>query len=70
MFVLCRPVQVEAYATGWSLHLRGPTTYLNKITKRPVWGGQGPYKDSRASDDIDEVSSWKLLKEAWWPRAA
>jgi hypothetical protein len=48
------PVQVEAFATGWSLARKSPTKCLNKITKPPVWGGQGPYKDCRATDDDDD----------------
>jgi hypothetical protein len=31
-----------------------PTKCLHKITKPPVWGDQGPYKDSRATDDDDD----------------
>jgi hypothetical protein len=27
--------------------------WLNKITKRPVRGDKGPYKDCRANDDDD-----------------
>jgi hypothetical protein len=27
---------------------------LNKITKPPLLGGQGPYKDCRATDDDDD----------------
>jgi hypothetical protein len=27
--------------------------YFNKFTKPPVRGGQGPYKDCRATDDVD-----------------
>jgi hypothetical protein len=52
--VLCYPVLVEAFATGWSLVQRSPTVCLNKITKPPVWDGQGPYKDCRATDDEDD----------------
>jgi hypothetical protein len=44
-------VEVEAFATGWSRVQRSPTECLNKITKPRVWGGQGPYKDCRATDD-------------------
>jgi hypothetical protein len=44
-------VQVEAFATGWSLVRRSRTKCLNKITKPPVWDGPGPYKDCRATDD-------------------
>jgi hypothetical protein len=50
--MLCCPVEVEAFATGWSLVQRSPPVCLNKITKpQCVWGGQGPYKDCRAIDD-------------------
>jgi hypothetical protein len=52
--VLCCPVQVEAFATGCSLVQRSPTKCSHKITKPPVWGGQGPYKDCRATDDDDD----------------
>jgi hypothetical protein len=31
-----------------------PNKCLNKITKPPVWDGQGPYKDCRATDDDDD----------------
>jgi hypothetical protein len=31
-----------------------PTKGLTKITKPPVRGGQGPYKDCRATDDDDD----------------
>jgi hypothetical protein len=31
-----------------------PAECPNKITKPPVWDGQGPYKDCRATDDDDE----------------
>jgi hypothetical protein len=34
--VLCCPVKVEAFATGWSLVQGSPTKHLNKITKPPV----------------------------------
>jgi hypothetical protein len=27
---------------------------FNKITKPPVWGGQGPYKVYRTTDDDDD----------------
>jgi hypothetical protein len=40
--------------TGSSLVQRSPTKCLNKITKPPVLGGQGPYKDCRATDDDDD----------------
>jgi hypothetical protein len=47
---------VEAFATGWSLvHQRRPTMFLNRNTKPSVWGGQGPYKDCRATDDNDDM---------------
>jgi hypothetical protein len=39
---------------GWSLLQRSPTMCLNTITKPPVWGGQGPYKDCRATDNDDD----------------
>jgi hypothetical protein len=46
---------VQAFATGLSLVQRSPTKYLNNITKPPACGGQGPYKDCRATDgDGDE----------------
>jgi hypothetical protein len=58
MFVSCvymlSCVGREAFATGWSLVQRSPTVCLNKITKPPVWDGQGPYKDCRATDDDDD----------------
>jgi hypothetical protein len=47
--------QVEAITTGWSLVQRSPTDFLNKITKPPVWGVQGPYKDS-SDDDVNWYS--------------
>jgi hypothetical protein len=63
--MLCCPVQVEAFATGWSLVQRRPTVCLNKITIPPVCGGQGPYQDCRATDDDDDdydsLSYWKTL---------
>jgi hypothetical protein len=52
--VLCCLVYVEAFATGWSLVQTSPTMYLNKIMKPPVWGGQGLYKDCRATDEDDD----------------
>jgi hypothetical protein len=42
--------------------VQSPTNCLNKITKPRVWGGQGPYKDCRATDDDDNddmcLGSW------------
>jgi hypothetical protein len=52
--VLCCLVSVDTFAAGWSLVQRSRTKCLNKITKPPEWGGQGPYKDCRAIDDDDE----------------
>jgi hypothetical protein len=49
--VLCCPMRVEAFEMGWSLVKRSPTKCLNKITKPPMWGSWGPYKDSRATED-------------------
>jgi hypothetical protein len=40
--------------TVWSLVQRSPIKCLNKIKKRSMWGGQGPYKDYRATDDDDD----------------
>jgi hypothetical protein len=56
-------VQVEAFAMGWSLVQKSPAKCLNKITKPPVWGGQGPYKDCRATDDNgdDDESNMQSL---------
>jgi hypothetical protein len=51
--VLCCPVYVEAFATGWSLVERSLTKCLNKI-KKPVWRAQAPYKDCRATDNDDD----------------
>jgi hypothetical protein len=48
--VLCCPM------TGWSRYQ--DTECLNKIKKPPVWGGQGPYKDCRATDDDDFHMGW------------
>jgi hypothetical protein len=42
---------VEAFATGWSLLQKSANICRNKITKPPVWGGQGPYKDRRATEE-------------------
>jgi hypothetical protein len=52
--MLCCPVSVEAFATGWSLVLRSPTKCQNGLQKPPVWGDQGPYKGCRATDDDDD----------------
>jgi hypothetical protein len=46
-------VHVEDFATGWSLVQRSPTKCFHKITKPPAWGGQGPYKNCRATDKDD-----------------
>jgi hypothetical protein len=64
--VLCCPVWAEVFATGWSLVQRSPTVCLNKITKPPVWGGQGPYKVCRATaaaadDDVMIVKRLSLF---------
>jgi hypothetical protein len=54
-------VEVEAFATGWSLVRRSPAKRRYKITKPPVWGGQGPYKDWGATDDDDDdYGAYKL----------
>jgi hypothetical protein len=39
---------------GLIIRPRSLTKCLNKITKPPVWGGQGPYKDRRVPDDDDD----------------
>jgi hypothetical protein len=52
--VLCCPVLVEAFATRRSVAQMNPTKRLNKITKPPVWDGQGLYKDCRVTDDDDD----------------
>jgi hypothetical protein len=52
--MLCCPVYIEVFATGWSLIQRSPAEYPNKITKPPLWGGQGPYTDCWATDDDDD----------------
>jgi hypothetical protein len=41
---------------SWPLVQRSPTECLNQITKPPVWGGQGPYEDCRATDEDDEYN--------------
>jgi hypothetical protein len=46
-------------AKCWSLVQESPTKCLNTITKPPVWGGQGPYKDYRATDDDDDYYTYK-----------
>jgi hypothetical protein len=53
----CVVLSCVAFATGWSLVQRSPTSCLNEITKPPVWGGQGPYKDCRATGGGD----WKIM---------
>jgi hypothetical protein len=53
--VLCCPVPVEAFATGWSLVQRSPTKCLKQITKPPVSRGQGPYNDCRTTDNDDYI---------------
>jgi hypothetical protein len=45
------PVYVVVFATGWSLVQGSPAKCFNKMTKPPVWGGHGPYKQCRATDD-------------------
>jgi hypothetical protein len=37
--------------TGLSLVQRNPTKCRNKITKPPVRGSQGPYKNCKVDDD-------------------
>jgi hypothetical protein len=60
--VWCCPMQVEVFATSWSLVQRSPTKCPNKITKPSVWGGQGPYRDciaaATAADDDADYSQW------------
>jgi hypothetical protein len=34
---------------------RSPTRCLNKIMKPLAWGGQGPYKDCRTTDDDENI---------------
>jgi hypothetical protein len=58
---------------GLSLYIKGlqpannsskgvlPKENRNKIKKSPVWGGQDPYKDCRATDDDDDG----ILKEEY-----
>jgi hypothetical protein len=41
-----------------------PTKCLSKITKPPVWGGQCPYKDCRATDD-DNDNDLSSLPQHW-----
>jgi hypothetical protein len=53
--VLCCPVYVEAFATGWSLFQKSPTTFLNRLQNLRVWSVQGPYKDCRAADEEDDT---------------
>jgi hypothetical protein len=52
--VLCCPVYVEAFATGWSLFQKSPTKFVNRLRNLCVWSVQGPYKDCRATDDDDD----------------
>jgi hypothetical protein len=52
--VLCR---------GWSLAQMSPTKCLNTIMKPPVWGGQGPYKYCRATDD--EIVVGASARRSW-----
>jgi hypothetical protein len=47
-------MQVEAFATDWSLVQRSPAMCLNKTTKPSAWDGKRPYKDCRATDDDDD----------------
>jgi hypothetical protein len=54
LFCVCRGL-----CEGSPLVQRSPPKCLNKIMKPPKWGGQGPCKDCRATDDDD-------LKTATW----
>jgi hypothetical protein len=63
---------------GWSLVRWSSTKCRNKITKPPVWGGQGPYKDCRVTnddDDDDDVNDralkWRAIfefRKLFWKR--
>jgi hypothetical protein len=47
--------------TGSSLVQGSPTKCRNKMTKPPVRGGQGPYKDCRAFDDNDDDDELEFI---------
>jgi hypothetical protein len=55
-------VEVEAFGTGWSLVRRSPAKRRYKITKPPVWGDQGLYKDWTATDDDDDDDDYGAYK--------
>jgi hypothetical protein len=58
-------VEVEAFATDLSLVQESPNKCLNKITKPPVRGGQGLYKDCRATDDdYDDEDEFRKISGA------
>jgi hypothetical protein len=61
--MLCCPVQLEAFATGWSHVQRSPTVCLIRLRNLSIWGGQGPYKDCRDIDDDDDDDDSKGIKD-------
>jgi hypothetical protein len=70
-FCVVFPCVRRGHCADHSLVWRSPTKCLHTITKPPVWGGQGPYKDCSATDDDDLIcyflvqvhaGPWRLLE--------